>query len=192
MGTAELLLHPIRLRIVHALTGGQAMTTAELRERLSDVPKPSMYRHLALLVDAGILVTDSEQVNRGNLVQRRYRLDRAKSVVDAGDAARASKDDHRRIFAAAISVLVAEFNGYLDQADADPSADLVGYRQHTAWLTADELGSMIEELRAALVPRLQQGPEPGRRPYLISPIMFPTKGLPAAEAVSDAEPESPS
>jgi hypothetical protein len=39
-------------------------------------------------------------------------------------------DDHRRGFAAAMAALVAEFNAYLDDEDADPLGDLVGYRQH--------------------------------------------------------------
>ena len=37
MDPVELLLHPVRLRIVHALSGGRVLTTAELGARLPDV-----------------------------------------------------------------------------------------------------------------------------------------------------------
>jgi len=49
-----------------------------------------------------------------------------------------SLDDHRHGFATAMATLLAEFNAYLDRDHADPVADLVGYRQHAAWLSRDE------------------------------------------------------
>ena len=39
-----------------------------------------------------------------------------------------SLDDHRRGFAAAMAVLIAEFNAYLAREGANPPADSVSYR----------------------------------------------------------------
>ena len=38
MASAELLLHPVRLRIVQAFLGDRTLTTADLRSELPDVP----------------------------------------------------------------------------------------------------------------------------------------------------------
>jgi len=51
MDTLDLLLHPVRLRIVHAMSGGRILTTSDLCTRLPDVPKTTVYRHVALLKD---------------------------------------------------------------------------------------------------------------------------------------------
>jgi DNA-binding transcriptional ArsR family regulator len=175
--TWELLVHPVRLRIVHAMSGGRILTTTQLRTRLPDVPKATLYRQVALLADGGILELDGEQRVHG-IVERRYRLNRAKSVIDPEAAASATTDDHRRTFAVAMAALIAEFNTYLDRDQADPAADLVGYRQHTLWLSRPELLDLMDDLRAAIVPRLGNEPTPDRTQHLLSPIIFPIEPAP--------------
>lgn len=178
MDTLELLAHPVRLRIVQAMAGGRVVTTAELCDRISDVHKATVYRHVGLLADAGILEVDGEHRVRG-AVERRYRLRGERVVVDAGTVASMSPQDHRRAFAAAMAALIAEFNVYLGQDHADPVADLVGYRQHVVWLSQDERAAMIDLLRAAIVPNLRNEPAPHRTPHLLSPILFPIVNPPA-------------
>lgn len=173
MDTVELLLHPVRLRVVHALSGGRELTTGELSARLSDVPKVSVYRHVALLAEAGFLEVAQERRVR-NVVERQYRLRRDRPSIDGAAAAAMSLDDHRRGFASAMAVLIAEFNAYLDRTDANPTADSVSYRQGTLWLSPDELTEVLGELVAVLRPRLGNQPSPGRVPYLLSPVLFPT------------------
>ncbi|WP_328409240.1 helix-turn-helix domain-containing protein [Nocardia sp. NBC_00403] len=172
MDSLELLVHPVRLRIVHAMSGGQTLTTAQLCARMPDVSKATVYRHVELLAGGGILEVDSEQRVRG-AVERHYRLRRERAVIDADTAASATTDDHRRIFAAAMATLLAEFNSYLDRDQANPTEDLVGYRQHAMWLDHNELVDLISALRAAIIPRLKNPPAPGRSQYLLSPILFP-------------------
>ena len=59
--TLDLLLHPVRLRIMHAMSGGRVLTTSDLCARLPDVPKTSVYRHVGLLAEAGVLEVAGEQ-----------------------------------------------------------------------------------------------------------------------------------
>src|SRR5260221_551104 len=112
--TVELLLHPVRLRIVHAMSGGRTLTTTQLRARMPDVSKATMYRHVGLLADGGILEVDGEQ-RVGGAVERRYRLRLPRPVIDAATAAAASLEDYRRAFAVAMAALLGEFNAYLDR-----------------------------------------------------------------------------
>ncbi|MCM2424757.1 helix-turn-helix domain-containing protein [Streptomyces sp. RKAG337] len=180
MDTLELLVHPVRLRIVHALSGGQALTTSQLCARLTDVSKATVYRHVALLADGGVLEVDGEQRVRG-AVERTYRLHRERAVIGAEAAASVSVDDHRRAFAVAMATLIAEFNAYLDRDHADPAADSVGYRQHALWLSQDELAEMIGGMRAAIVAQLGNEPSPDRTQHLLSPVLFPIGEPPAPE-----------
>jgi DNA-binding transcriptional ArsR family regulator len=172
MDPVELLLHPVRLRIVHALSGDRVLTIGQLGARLPEVSKVTVYRQVALLAEGGFLEVDGEQRVRG-AVERRYRLRRDRPAIDAGAAASMSPEDHRRGFAAAMAVLIAEFNAYLDRDGADPAADSVSYRQGTLWLSPDELAEMIAGLTAVLRARIASPPAPGRAPYLLSTILFP-------------------
>jgi hypothetical protein len=94
-------------------------------------------------------------------------------VIDADAAAAMSLDDHRRGFAAAMAALLAEFNAYLDRDGADPTADSVGYRQGTLWLSTGELTEMIGALRDVIASSAGNQPAPGRSPHLLSMILFP-------------------
>ena len=172
MDTLELLLHPVRVRIVHALSGGQIRTTAELCDRLPDVSKATMYRQVTLLVDGGVLEVAAEERVHG-AIERHYRLHRSRAVIDSEAAASMSLDDHRQGFAAALGALVAEFNTYLDREGADPYLDLVGYRQMALWLTRAELEEVIAKMTKLVVSKRANGPGGDRRPYLVSPILFP-------------------
>src|ERR1700689_4133268 len=73
MASADLLLHPVRLRIVKAFLGDRALTTAQLAAELDDVPAGSLYRHIALLTKAGVLQVVAERRVRG-AVERTYAM----------------------------------------------------------------------------------------------------------------------
>ena len=172
MDSLELLAHPIRLRIVHAMGGGRLLTTAQLCARIPEASKATVYRHIDLLVSGGILEVAEEHRVRG-AVERHYRLRQEQAVISPEQVRSLTPEDHRQAFAIAMTALLAEFNAYLDRDRADPVADQVGYRQHTLWLSPAELDGLIGELRAAIAPRLANRPGPERALYLLSPIQFP-------------------
>ena len=174
MDTVDVLMHPVRLRVVHALASGGQLTTAELGARIPEASKVTLYRHIALLVEAGFLEVAEENRVRG-AVERRYRLRQDRPRIDREAAAAMSLDDHRRGFAAAMVVLIAEFNAYLDRAGADPTADSVTYRQGTVWLSPDELAELLDDMVKIMGPRLRNAPSAQRAPYRLSPIMFPAE-----------------
>src|SRR3712207_1545009 len=95
VATADLLLHPVRLRVVQALLGGRALTTGELHTELPDVPAATLYRHVGVLADAGVLEVVAERRVRGS-TERTYRLVAAAASVGPGEAATMTAEEHRR------------------------------------------------------------------------------------------------
>ena len=71
-----------------------------------------------------------------------------------------SNDDHRRGFGASLATLLAEFGSYLDQDDANPTADMVSYRQVPVWLSAEEKRALYDRLLETIRPYLRQEPTP--------------------------------
>jgi len=168
---ADTLLHPVRLRVVQALVGRQ-LTTQQLKDELSDVAQASLYRHVARLVDAGLLYVTDERLVRGG-VERTYAV--VESAVELGpDAfASATPDDHLRYFATFVGALLTGFERYLRSVGPDPGLDGVAYEQIPLWLTDDELveasarwTEILESLRA----NQSNG---GRRRMLLSLTLFP-------------------
>jgi DNA-binding transcriptional ArsR family regulator len=177
VNVVDLLLHPVRLRIVHALSGGVELTTGQLSARLPDVSRVTVYRQVTPLVEGGFLEVAGEQRVHG-AVERRYRLRQDRPVIGADEAAGMTVEDHRRGFAAVMVVLIAEFGAYLDRAGADPAADGVSYRQGTLWLSPDELAELTREMLNFLRGPAANEPAPGRAPYRFSPVLFPATATP--------------
>jgi len=115
MATADLILHPVRLRIVRAFLGGRSLTTSALAAELADVPPASLYRHVARLVEAGVLEVVAERRVRG-AVERTYVLHEAAANIGADELATMSADEHRRMFITFVAGLVGDFDSYLARA----------------------------------------------------------------------------
>lgn len=174
LGTADVLLHPVRLRIALALLGGRALTTGELGTELSDVPPATLYRHVAALADGGVLDVVEERRARG-AVERTYALAAGAGHVDAEAARAMSPDDHRRAFLTFVLSLVASFDTYLATPAPDLARDVVGYRQAALRLTDEEAYELVAELREVVGRRLDLPPAPGRRRRVLATVLMPTE-----------------
>ncbi|MGY1680081.1 helix-turn-helix domain-containing protein [Geodermatophilus sp. SYSU D01176] len=174
MATADLLLHPVRLRIVQAFLGDRTLTTADLRTELADVPPATLYRHVGVLAEAGVLAVVGERRVRG-AAERSYRLVTEAASVGPAEAASMSVDEHRRAFATFVAALLADFDRYADAAGPalDPAADGVGYRQVALWLDDEEFTGLVTELRAVLTARLALEPDGVRRRRIVSQVFLP-------------------
>jgi hypothetical protein len=174
VASADLLLHPVRLRIVQAFLGDRTLTTADLRAELSDVPVASLYRHVGLLADAGVLTVVGERKVRGT-AERSYRLDLAAASVGAGDAAGMSAEDHRRAFRTFAAGLMADFDRYVARSGGAPDLgrDRVGYRHVAGWVTDEEFDALVADLAAVLRPRWEHSPDGGRRRRVIGLVNLP-------------------
>lgn len=172
MTSADLLLHPVRLRIVQAFLGDRALTTSQLRDELADVPPATLYRHVALLVDAGVLSVVAERRVRG-AVQRTYVLRVAAATINLDELDKMSRDDHRQAFTAFVAGLLADFDRYLSRDEIDLLRDGVGFRMAGVWLDDTELAELVRELARVLQPRLANAPKPGRRRRILGGVLLP-------------------
>ena len=169
MAKADLLLHPIRLRIIQAFLGDRALTTSQLAAELPDVPPGSLYRHVGLLVSAGVLGIAAEHRVRG-AVERTYILRVAAAQADAA----MTTEEHRRAFMAFVAGLLGDFDRYLALGEPDPARDGVGYRMGALWLSDAELAEFLHDLAPVVQPRMANAPGPGRRRRIVAGVLMPT------------------
>lgn len=169
--TRDLLLHPIRLRIIQALLGSP-MTPLRLKHALGDVPQATLYRHVNQLYEGGLLEVVDEQPVRGG-VERTYGVVAEAVALGKDEYLDASTEDHLRYFTTFLGTLIDAFGAYLDDGGSDFEADGVGYRQVPLWLSDEEFAAVTEALRDALRPALSNPPAEGRRRRLISTIVMP-------------------
>ncbi len=185
MASADLLLHPVRLRVVQAFLGDRALTTSGLRAELPDVPPTSLYRHVARLVEAGVLAVVAERRVRG-AVERTYVLRPSAASINLAELDTMSREDHRSAFLAFLAGLIADFDGYLARDDISPGRDGSGYRLAGMWLTNREAVELAQHLLAVLQPRLANAPKRGRKRWVLATVV-----LPGAEPTPKQRPRHP-
>jgi DNA-binding transcriptional ArsR family regulator len=173
MASAELLLHPVRLRIAQAFRGDRALTTTQLRRELSDVPTATLYRHVAALVDGGVLQIAEERQVRG-ASERTYRLRAEAASVGPEEARAMSVEEQGQAFIIFVAGLLADFDRYLARNQVDLAGDLVIYRQSGMYLSDDELLELIHDLGEVLAPRLALPPSAERTRRILTTILVPS------------------
>jgi DNA-binding transcriptional ArsR family regulator len=175
--SADLLLHPVRLRIVQAFLGDRALTTSDLRSELPDVPPASLYRHVARLVEAGVLTIVGERRVRG-AVERTYVLRVAAASINLDEVDRMTREDHRHAFMAFVAGLLGDVDRYLDREDFDPVRDGAGYRLAGLWLDDAEFAEFVRDLARVIQPCLANAPKLGRRRRILGTVLLPGEDAP--------------
>ncbi len=172
MATADLLLHPVRLRVVQAFLGDRALTTTQLRSELPDVPAGSLYRHVAKLVAGGVLAVVGERRVRG-AVERTYVLRTSAARLGVDEIAAMSRDEHRQAFLAFLAGLIGDFDRYLARDTIDPLRDGASYNLAAMWLDDAELAELARELTIVLQPRVANLPRDGRKRRILATVLLP-------------------
>jgi DNA-binding transcriptional ArsR family regulator len=171
MTRADVILHPVRMRVILALNS-RTLTPKQLVAELKDVAPATLYHHLNLLTDAGITQVVEERLVRGTLREKVYTLSEASELLSPDEIAHASKDELRQLFLTFVSKLIGDHARYLDLKEGSYYTD-AGYHQHPLYLSDEEFVQSSREINAALLPWLKQEPAPGRRRYLLTTILLP-------------------
>ncbi len=169
----DLLLHPVRIRIVQALAG-RRLSPGELAAELTDVPAATLYRHIATLADAGVLAVVEERPARGT-AERVYALAEGAAAPSPQELADATPEDHMRWFTMFVASLLGDFGRYLVRDSVDFVADGVGYRQVPLLLSDVEFAELAGRLNAAFAPVIGNPPAPGRRRRMFTTVVMPTE-----------------
>ncbi|HZG69221.1 MAG TPA: helix-turn-helix domain-containing protein [Herpetosiphonaceae bacterium] len=174
----DLMLHPVRLRLVLALSGTE-LTTHQLVRSLGDVPASSVYRHVNLLIAAGLVEVAAERPVRGT-VEKTLRVT-AGAHIGAEEARAMTAEDHRRSVLAFLTQLMREWETYLGRADVDLGADIAGYSLANCYATDVEWQESFEQIGTILRPLTENGPGEGRRRRRLATMTWPAPEQPVLD-----------
>jgi DNA-binding transcriptional ArsR family regulator len=169
---ADLVLHPLRLRIVMALAGRQK-TSRQLAGELSDIPPATLYRHIRKLAQAGILQVVEERQVRGT-AEKVYTLDERTTQLSPAEMAAFSKDDHMRYFIAFTATLLDHFSRYIHHNETlDLEAADFGYHMFPLELSDEEFKALTAKINKAFAPYFDKPSRPDRRRRIFATVVIP-------------------
>ncbi len=174
----DLILHPIRLQILQALTN-EALTTQQISNKLSETPTSSIYRHLKLLLKNELVEIAETRPVRG-IEEKFYRTAQA-THVGPEELGNLTAVDHIRYFTTYTLTLLQAFSNYVEQAEAqqgslDFLAERVGYTEVAFWATTEEFDAAMQAMNQAIIPLLQNSAGNGRRQHKLATITHPLRG----------------
>ncbi len=135
----EIILNPVRIRIIQELATKETFTAAELCEKIKDVPRTTLYRHISILLESNILYVVSEKKIRGSL-ERALALNRGElSKINTLEKA------PQNIFAVLMNKY-ARFQNYLNGENPDPAKDKLFISNSVLMLNDHEFEQFLSEL----------------------------------------------
>ncbi len=190
MASADLLLHPVRLRIVKEFLGDRALTTTQLAVEIDDVPPGSLYRHVALLTKAGVLQIVAERRVRGAL-ERTYTLRLSAARISPQEARTMTVEEHTQALMVYVAEMLANADRYLAAGPPDPVRDGADYRMGAMWLTDAEFAQFLLDFADIAQPRLANPPAKGRRRRMVYTVFLPSPDPPAGGGESEQSKRRP-
>lgn len=180
MKSGELILHPVRMRVILALAN-RVLTTQQLAESLPDVPQTTLYRHINVLLDGGIVQVVRESKVRGT-VERSLTLVEGAARIDMETSANLAPKQQEQAFLAFMDTLSADFR----QAQAQPLEGVppAFYTRRRLYLTLEQLQQVNHHIDALLA--ASSAASPDRRdgevhPWLFTGIIMPDTNLSQSE-----------
>jgi DNA-binding transcriptional ArsR family regulator len=172
MKKADLVIHPIRIRILTEFAG-RHITARQLSTALPDIPQATLYRHLKLLEKAGLLQVVAEtQVN--GATERTFAVNIANARLSPEDLRAISREDHLRYFTIYAMALIDSFTTYINAVDLQTmGTDGLEYRRAVVHLSDEEVAYYKREIDNFIQQIIAQPPAPNRKRYTIASIVIP-------------------
>lgn len=149
----KVLSNPVRIQVMQYLqTHGEA-TTKQISEAISDVPAPTLYRHINTLLKEEVLLVKEERKVRGSLER-----------LLAVNVEKMSAATNRNISEPAYQFLMElylKFQKYSCKDNANPQKDRLCLRTCVLTLTDDSFDRFMQDI-AAVIDKYQQTEENGK------------------------------
>ena len=168
---ADLITHPIRSRILTTLMGRQ-LTTQQIGALLPELPLSSIYRHVRLLVEGGVL-EPVDEVRVNGALTRVYRVGKGRARITPEETQQATHAEHLSLFTSFLNNLAEVHRTYLEQGDADATTDPLHARMRALHLSPDEYREFLEGLDAFLGQWSANAPDEHRRRVVFAHIAIP-------------------
>lgn len=137
MNLSDILSNPTRMRIVQHLQMNKESTTRQIAEDLEDIPAPTIYRHINLLLKEDVLVIKEERKVRGT-------TERLLALNEGLWSSRGSSDISDLAYQFLMSIY-GSFREYGSESGRDPVADRLCLRTCMIRLSDEKFDRFLGE-----------------------------------------------
>lgn len=143
MDINEIMLNPIRMRIVQVVAAKESVSASDICEKMPDVPRTTLYRHIKILIDNEILTVVAENKIRGSLERI--------LALNIGEITKHNTLDNatQNVFRFLMQQY-AKFERYFNSENPDPGADRLFFNNTILMMTDEEFDAFLKDLQQLL------------------------------------------
>jgi DNA-binding transcriptional ArsR family regulator len=173
----DLMVHPIRLRIITAISADR-VTAKDLAKALPDIPQTTLYRHINVLVDGGLLQIVDEIPQRGT-VERVLSFKNPPSL-EQEDLKGLTKEEYLDVFTVIVSTMLTEAISYINCVPEGEEIDLItagfDFNKIQLNLSDEEFNSLQRSLFDLMMAAAKNKPSNDRKRRTFSYLFIPMNG----------------
>lgn len=160
----ELVLHPVRLRVLQHLRAAGEATAKEIAAAMEDVSRATAYRHVKALEEGGAIEVARKRRVRG-AIEKAYAL--------SPRLASPSPKDARALSAALHLESMGAMDAYFANENANPAADRVLFQPARFWATDEEYDALLSRIAEVIEGFLGNTAMEGRRMRTLAIVSTP-------------------
>ena len=164
MNIAELVMNSVRQRILQYILLNKSATVNDLSAALSDVPKPSIYRHVRILFENGVIVVSNEKKIRGT-IEKTYSLAEPNSA--------GSEEDVSSVIQNYLLKLMMTFSAYFKSENPQPEKDMLCVGGVTLMLTDEQMMNFLQDYSKLISKAMEIKPNENSKPRSMTLISAP-------------------
>ncbi len=130
------ILHPVRARILVTLND-RPLTPRRIAAALPDIPLGTVYRHINILHDAGLLKVVGERRVKGTL-ERQFAVVEAATFINDKEMEALTGEDIMGLVSAVSGVIQSGFARYVQHAELPPKPGDISFVAKSLYLTHEE------------------------------------------------------
>ena len=161
----EACMNSTRQRIIQVIMIKKEATSAEIGEELQDIPRASLYRHIKVLLDAGIITVVKEEFKRGS-VEKTYAI---APQMPYGD----TNEEYNSLIQSALMGLQGDFYRYFNGDNPDPQRDLLTVGTASLMMSDEEMMEFIKAYGNLLQKYMSNKPVEGRKVRKVTLVISP-------------------
>lgn len=159
------IANPQRQRMIQFIALNEKATVSDISKELADIPKPSLYRHIKILLDAGCIEIIDEKAVRG-AIEKTYAIAK-QPITDVNN------DDIEALMQNQLLMISSSFAKYFGNENAEPAKDMLSVNTATLQLSDEEFAELYKKIGEVYSLYLNNKPGGDRKQRTVTFISSP-------------------
>ena len=169
----DILVKPLTIKIIRVLTNNE-LTIKEISKYITEISKPSLYRHIKKMYEKNIIKVTSERIING-ITEKTYTFAIENGILTEKELKNMSEREYKMLFTQFISLLTGDFEDNFKNYDLNYIKYNTSFSQMMLYLSKEEENKLNMELKKVFNKYVNNKVNKNRYKKLVSFVSMPSE-----------------